>query len=249
MNSKRHLWMTCVVATALWLTHASATYAAPLIVNGGFESGFSGWTVANSTGSDGTFFLQSGTMSPTSGFPVPAPPGGTTAAMTDSLGPGGHVLYQDFVALAQSGILNFDLFVGNRADRFAAPATLDWTTPALNQQARIDILRAGTDPFSVAPADVLLTLYQTQPGGPLVFGYTSFTFDVSALLAANAGQMLRLRFTEIDNIANFQLGVDNVSLQEAVVPEPASLLLCGTGLVALALRRRRAGSTREGGAR
>jgi hypothetical protein len=241
--------MTCVLATALWLTYASATGAAPLIVNGGFESGFSGWTVANSTGSDGSFLLQSGTTSPTSGFAVPAPPGGIRAAMSDALGPGGHVLYQDFVALAQNSILSFDLFVGNRADRFAAPATLDWTTPALNQQARVDILRAGTDPFSVAPADVLMSLFQTVPGGPLVFGYTNFSFDVSALLAANAGQTLRLRFAEVDNVSTFQLGVDNVSLDEAaaVVPEPASLLLCGSGIVALMVRRRARREAREGG--
>jgi hypothetical protein len=247
MNIKRHPRMTCVLATALWLTFASTTGAAPLIVNGGFESGFNGWTVANSTGSDGSFFLQSGTTSPVNGSAVPAPAGGSFAAMSDALGPGGHVIYQDFIALAQNSILSFDVFIGNRADRFAAPATLDWTTPALNQQARVDILRAGSDPFSVAPADVLMSLYQTVPGGPLVFGYTSVSFDVSALLAANAGQMLRLRFAEVDNIFNFQLGVDNVRLDEAaaVVPEPASLLLCGSGVIALMARRR----ARRGGDR
>jgi hypothetical protein len=240
MSKMRHLGMTWLMGSVLCLLVAPVAHAAPLIMNGGFEAGLSGWTIASSVGSDGSFFLQTGTMSPVNGVTVPAPPGGLNAAMTDAQGPGGHVLYQDFLAVAQSSVLSFDLFVGNRADRFAAPGTLDWTTPALNQQARVDILRSGTDPFSVSASDVLATFYQTLPGDPLVSGYNTFSFDVSALLAANAGQALRLRFAEVDNLNLFQLGIDNVSLQEgAVVPEPASLLLCATGLIGLAIRRGR----------
>src|SRR5204862_4817842 len=123
--------------------------------NGGFEAGFTSWTRADQLGSDGTFFSQSGTLSPVSGNTVPAPPGGTKAAMTDALGPGSHVLYQDFVATADAAALSFALFIGNRADRFATPLSLDFSTPTLNQQARVDILKSTADPFSVAAADVL----------------------------------------------------------------------------------------------
>ena len=71
--------------------------------------------------------------------------------MTDAQGPGSHVLYQDFIVplLVASATLDFDLFVGNRAGVFVSPASLDFSTPALNQQARVDILRGGADPFSV----------------------------------------------------------------------------------------------------
>src|SRR5262249_28226745 len=155
---------------------------------------------------------QSGTVSPVNSDPVPAPPQGTSAAMTDAPGPGSHVLYQDFVATADAAALSFALFIGNRASLFATPtpASLDFSTAALNQQARVDILKNTGDPFSVADADVLLSLYQTKVGDPLISGYNTITTDISALLAAHVGESLRLRFAETDNVFTFQLGVDNV---------------------------------------
>src|SRR5262245_44764051 len=60
-----------------------------LISNGGFEvGGLSGWTQANQLGSEGMFFPQTGTVSPITDTPVPAPPGGASAAMSDAPGPG-----------------------------------------------------------------------------------------------------------------------------------------------------------------
>jgi hypothetical protein len=232
-----------VVTTILWLSGATAADATPIILNGGFEAGFTSWTHLNQLGSEGDFFIQTGTTSPINGDPVPAPPGGSNAAMTDAAGPGSHVLFQDFVA--SPGILSFSLFVGNRADRFATPATLDFSTPALNQRARVDIMRTTADPFSIASADILMNLFETPVGGPLVSGYTTLTINLTALLGgANLGQTLRLRFAETDNLAPFQFGVDNVAFAAAPaaeVPEPASLILIGTGFAALGLRRRRAG--------
>src|SRR5262245_46063459 len=151
-----------VVFTVGGASHASA---AALITNGGFETGFSGWTRADALGSDGTFALQTGTTSPVNGDSVPAPSQGITAAMTDAQGPGAHVLYQDFLVPVSltSAQLEFDLFIGNRAGAFytPTPATLDFGGTALNQQARVDILRGGTNAFSVAAADVLFNVYQT----------------------------------------------------------------------------------------
>ena len=218
-----------------------AVHAAPLIVNGGFESGFTGWTRADQVGSEGTFSIQSGTASPLLGDPVPTPPAGSNAAMTDAEGPGAHVLYQDFVAAAGPATLSFQLFIGNRGDRFATPATLDFSIAAINQQARVDILKAGADPFSLAAGDILLTLFTTPVGSDLVTGYNTVSTDISALLAANDGQTLRLRFAETDNLAPFQMGVDDVRIRGAnVVPEPGSYALAGLALLGLALSRRRA---------
>ena len=178
------VWLSATLFCAL-----SAPAMAGLITNGGFESGFSSWTRTDQLGSEGTFALQTGTTSPVNGDPVPAPPGGTTAAMTDAQGPGSHVLSQSFTVSAPvlAAMLRFDIFVGNRAGMFVSPSTLDFSTPALNQQARVDILVGSAGAFSVLPADVLLNAFQTNPGDPLVSGYTHHTVDVTTLINYPSG--------------------------------------------------------------
>ncbi|WP_158219754.1 sorbosone dehydrogenase family protein [Ideonella sp. A 288] len=243
---KRSAGLAATLSTSLWLCLAALmpAQAAPVITNGGFESGFVGWTRVDQLGSDGSFLIQSGLATPITGFPVPAPPGGNNAAMTDATGPGSHVLYQDFTASAANATLSFDLYLNNVAGLYATPNSLafDLTSQvaaqAQNQQARVDILRAGADPMSMEAADILLTLFQVDANTPLEFGYQTFSADVSALLAAHAGESLRLRFAEVDNIFNLYMGVDNVRLN--VVPEPGSLWLLGLALGGLIASRARA---------
>ncbi len=81
------LRVTALVSLAFTGALALSVDAAPLLTNGGFESGFSGWTTADALGSDGTFSIQSGTASPVNGDAVPAPPGGVNAAMSDGEAP------------------------------------------------------------------------------------------------------------------------------------------------------------------
>jgi len=220
-----------------------SAHAGQLIVNGGFESGFTAWNVVDQAGSGGTFFQQSGTTSPMNADTVPAPPGGQWAAMTDGDNPGSHVLYQDFVVTSPGGVLSFDLFIGNRADRFVGPTSgalaFDLTSQTgsqtLNQQARVDIMKASADAFSVAVADVLANLVLTHVGDSLISGYTHYQVDLGTLFSTHQGETLRLRFAETDNLAAFQLGVDNVSLNQ--VPEPGSLSLLAVGLAGLGTRR------------
>jgi hypothetical protein len=232
-------WILRAMCLCATLTFALSLPArASLILNGGFESGLAGWTTADQIGSDGTFFLQTGTSSPVNGFPVPPSPEGSFAAMTDAEAPGSHILYQDFVVPTglAGGNIGFSLFIDNMADDFFTPAHLDFSTPDLNQQARVDVMTTSADPFSI---DVLQNLYQTLPGDPLVSGYTSFLFDISPLLLAHPGETLRLRFAEVDNVFFFNLGVDAVSIDVTQVPEPSLWMLLGVPLTGLGLRRLR----------
>src|SRR5262249_38150984 len=167
--------------------------ATPILVNGDFEAGggsLTGWTVVNEAGSfpGSNWFVQSGVLSPISAFAVPAPPGPTHAAMTDQGGPGSHVLYQDFLVpfSLSSATLGFDYFIGNRAGAFFTPASLSFLVIP-NQQARVDIITTMANPFSVAAGDVLLNLYQTHVGDPLVSGYSALTFDLTSFLSARGG--------------------------------------------------------------
>lgn len=231
---KKHITQSIVLTCALACSLAPAR-AAELITNGGFESGFTGWTHADSAGSDGSFFLQTGTASPINSMSVPAPPGGATAAMTDAQAPGSHVLYQDFTITAPVGsaILSFDTYLGNQAGGFFVPDpnTLDFAVAAFNQQARVDILLGGASAFSLSADDVLLNIYQTTSATFADPGYTSHSADIAAVLNAHLNTVLRLRFAETDNVSTFQFGADNVSLATSAVPEPASFVTVGFGIL------------------
>jgi len=231
------MWLAAGLMCAL-----AGPVQAELITNGGFETGFLGWTRLDQVGSEGTFTGQTGTLSPVNLFTVPLPPSGTIAAMTDSFGPGSHVLYQDFVvpnSITVPFTIGFSLYINNDngAPDFFAPAHLDFATPALNQQARVDIMTTVSGPFSVLGADILQNLYQTAAGDALASGYTHFLIDLTPLLQANLGQTLRLRFAEVDNVAPFNFGVDNVSIN--AVPEPSSWIMMFSALFALSLVGRR----------
>ncbi len=228
------LVVLCVVATA--------ASAAEFVVNGSFETNggantntFAGWTVSDQTGGSGSFYAQTGTMSPPPvAGTVPAPPAGSFAAMSSQGFPGSHILYQD-ITLPAGGPIAFSamVYVNNHAGTFATPASLDYTvTP--NQQARIDIMTTSSAITDVG-AGVLLNLYQTKVGDPAVSGYTSISADLTPF----AGQTVRLRIAEVDNGGNFNFGVDGVSVISTAtaqaIPSLSTWALIGLGIVVLAI--------------
>ncbi len=192
----------------------------PRTGNDGFELGVVDrnvipcWTVVDQEGGSGGWCNQTGTAPPQgdcgagSLATVTTPPEGLQAAMTNQDGPGSHVLYR--CGVLRSGEISFQLYINNHAGTFLSPPTLDFEASP-NQQFRADLVAAAgitANPFTVAPADVLLNVYQTQPGDPALSGYSAITVDASAYI----GQEVCLRLAEVENQFYFNAGVDDVKI-------------------------------------
>jgi hypothetical protein len=187
-----------------------------IFANGDFETNsFAGWTVFNQAGGSGSWFTYTGNTSPLSNLTISSPPEGRFAAVTDQTGPGTHILYRDVTVPAGTSNLSFYLYYINRANRFVAPPTLDYTVNP-NQQYRVDVMRTSAPIMSVASGDVLANLFITNPGAPLTLAPTLMNYDISAF----AGQTIRLRFAEVDNQSNFNASVDAVCITGGSVPTP-----------------------------
>jgi hypothetical protein len=195
------------------------------VANGGFEDhpdSLVGWTVSDA--GSGAWYVQTGMLSPTNGFSVAAPPDSLQAAMTDQGGPGTHFLYQnlDLVDGPAEITLDFMLFVQNLGAAWVVPDpdTLDHTVVP-NQQIRVDIMDPTSDSTAVS-AGVLMNLFSVEPGvTPDSLGYMTISADLSPL----AGQTIRLRFAEVDNLGFLHMGVDSVFLTQTLLPPVAPTLL------------------------
>lgn len=236
-----HCKKLLLVALALTWLIAPSGHAVELITNGGFETGFTGWSLFDQAGGDGGFFLGSTTFTPLSGSPTVGPAGGNFYAVSDQNGPGAHVLLQSFtINSGSTAILSFSMFVNDQSGvgPIVNPAGLDYTADP-NQHARVDILRAGADPFSTNPADVLANFYLNVDPFNNPNPYTDYSFDLTSLFGA--GGTFLLRFAEVDNQLFLNLGVDNVSIESnpAGVPESGStVLLLGASLLGIVGIRR-----------
>lgn len=195
--------------------------------NGGFEVGnLSGWTAYDDTTGAGSWVVYFGT--PTlvnSPIVPPSPPEGKYAAVTDQSGPGLHVIHQDIAVPAlpkTTQTLQMIVFYESGAPLFS-PDTLDHTGPQ-NQQYRIDIVRPAADIESVAPGDVLGTVFRTLPIDPLILAPTPVTFDLTPF----AGQTVRLRLAEVDNQFYFAAGADAVQVVPAAKCAGKAVTIFGT---------------------
>jgi hypothetical protein len=224
------------------LCFASVANASPieLINNGNFETGtFAGWTnttLAGSIAGSGIFIDAPGSTTPVSNHTtIGSAANGSFYAVSDQNGFGTHSLMQSFtVDPSVSVFLAFDLFANDYDTGPILNAAGLTHLMGPNQHVRVDILSNGSGAFDTGAA-VLANFYLGVDAGADPHAFTSYLFDITSVVGG--GGTFLLRFAEVDNQLFLNMGVDNVSIQADAVPEPATLLLFGTGLAAVARRR------------
>lgn len=207
---------------------APSAAEAARVVNGNFESGtLNGWHVQRLTGA-GDWFARSGTAAPigskrpTPADPVQPPPKGDFAAIADQANPDTLILYQDVALEAGSKHQLSLLAYYDSYEPIAVPNpdTLSIEDEALrlpngkvqpNQQFRIDVVRPEAPLESLAPPDVLRTVFATRLGDPLRMTPRKLTADLSAF----AGQTVRIRIAVAAREEVFNAGVDAVSVSSS----------------------------------
>jgi hypothetical protein len=223
-----------------------ASAGAASVINGNFESGtLNGWNVHRANEA-GNWFAYKGTSEPIAdkrgGEPIQPPPQGVYAAIADELNPETLILSQD-VALGAglehrlSLLAYYDSYVPIAVP---TPDTLSANNEVLagqaNQQFRIDVMSPGAAIDSVAPADILRTVFRTSPGDPKRMSPTSLTANLSAF----AGQTVRLRIAVAAHEEVLAAGVDAI----AIASNPPGQEPKGTGPKGTDLKPR--GSTKFG---
>ena len=186
---------------------AAASHRGPGPGNGGFEHGMTGWRTAERGNPGDGWSAVGSARAPVSGYRIQLPSQGEAHALVDQAGPGSHVLYRDLHVTADDLDLVMTLWYRNRAETFHSPATLH-AGGRPNQQLRIDLLRPDAPVRSLAPGDVLATLFRTGRLSPFVLPRRVLRYAMDDF----EGQTVRLRIAEVDNQNFFHVAVDAVRL-------------------------------------
>ena len=212
---RAYVALLAIVGLCLLLPATNASAAT--VVNGDFETGnLSGWQQYNETGAGEWFTYSSAEAG--SFF---APPSGNFAAVDDQGAPDLDVLYQD-VALEPGYTHQLSLLLYYEStEPISAPPTLSLGVE--NQQVRVDVMKPAAPISSVAPGDILATVFANKAGDPQVLPPTPLTADLSAF----AGQIVRLRLANAVTEGPFNAAIDGVSITSTPIPPPSNVITRG----------------------
>jgi hypothetical protein len=218
-GTARHWRFATVVAVAtvamLGTTQTSVAVDAPVLPNGGFERGsLVNW---HRTGESEGWRAVRGTSAPFSNNAIPAAPVGHWQGVVDQTGPGSHILYRDITLPDDQFLLSLTVWYRNHAGEFHTPRRLT-VGPTDNQQLRIDLVDPGAPIRSMAAGDILANVMRTRVGDP----NRMRPGEVVADLTPYAGQTIRLRIAEVDNLNFFNVGIDAVHLIAVPCPPNCS---------------------------
>jgi hypothetical protein len=196
----------------------AASASAAGVVNGSFETGtLEGWNVYESGAAE---WLVAGAGE---GQPLGPPFDGRYAAITEQgVGGGTSILYQDVVlepATTDTLHLTFG-YSSEAALVIPEPDSLSTQAPIRNQQVRVDVMKPTAPIDSVAPGDILATVFASSEAENAVEGGEPFleARNFSVDLSAFAGQTVRLRFAVAANEETLTAEVDAVSLVSTPLP-------------------------------
>jgi hypothetical protein len=206
--------VSVVVLAAGGLTLAtvapSSAAGTNILANGGFESGsFSpGWT-ADNAGSGGWGVSSTGTSALAS---TNAPDEGNFTALFDQTDPTSGVLVSNAFTVPSNSNLSLDFAYVNDGPWTQSGTPFDLTLGLTNQWLRVDVIKASAADTSLAPSDVLLTLFNSQSGSPSL---TQNWETLSTSLASLAGQSVELRIAAVDTYTFMPVWVDGVDVTGA----------------------------------
>lgn len=250
MQIKRLTTHPAFASGLLALALSPAAWSASLLTNGDFEAdaaviqspdAFTAWQAAED-GILGGVAINTGSSTPASGSPTVGAASGANYAVLDLAAPSKMSIWQSFAVGAipvASATLSFQWFAnysGTEPAFINGPEGLDYTSDKAILTLRVDVLKAAAPAFSTSADDLVFSGYFNAPTAAGPQPYLSYSQTFTGL---SAGETYWLRFAAAANRGALNVGIDDVSLAAAPIPEPATwaFMLAGLALVGAVARR------------